>query len=109
MFSYMGKLSSVLRYGFIVNGKQFLGNPFKSMHLSTRVKRVRVCQSGNFAAEIFFNTARPFLGDLLQRIEVYGSRKEEWIPKLLRAIPMDSLPPSYGGSKPFQPISFYGK
>ena len=63
---------------------------------------------GNFAAEAFLNLGRPFLGSVLERVEIFGSQKEKWMPRLLRKIPRENLPPHYGGIEDFKPIATYG-
>ena len=59
----------------------------------------------NFAAETFLRLARPFLGDILDRLEIYGNVKSKWKAALFRKIPQEQLPPRYGGSnKDSQPL-----
>ncbi|CAG7823944.1 unnamed protein product [Allacma fusca] len=63
----------------------------------------------NYLAERTYEVARPLLGSLVERVEVYGTNSAKWIPKLLRALPADQLPPWYGGPKKhFSPVVVYG-
>lgn len=59
----------------------------------------------NFAAESFINVAKPFWADFLSKFQIYGTRGERWIPKLLKKIAASELPPKYGGSnKDWKPL-----
>ena len=54
--------------------------------------------SVNFAAETDLHLARLFIGDILDRYEIYGTRVEKWKPLFLKNFPPDKVPPKYGGS-----------
>ena len=58
----------------------------------------------NFGAQSFINIARPFLGNILEKFEVYGADTTKWKPNLLRKIPSSQLPLYYGGDKDYKPI-----
>ena len=60
--------------------------------------------SANFAAENLIRLAKPFIAKLLERSEIYGSKKEKWLPTLARQIPKDQLPPWYGGEESWKPV-----
>ncbi|CAG7724492.1 unnamed protein product [Allacma fusca] len=65
----------------------------------------------NAVARSFINLATPVLGNVLERIEIYGTQKSRWIPKVLRRIDKDEIPSWYGGtkdSKEFQPVAIFG-
>lgn len=49
----------------------------------------------NFAAQTLINIARPVMGTVLQTAEVYGTRKEKWLPKLLKKLPREVIPKKY--------------
>ena len=55
-------------------------------------------KTANFAAETFTDIARPFLGNVLDKLEIHGTRSEKWKPALFCKIPQDQLPPKYGGN-----------
>ena len=61
-------------------------------------------KTANYAAETFINIARPFLGSLLEKYEMYGTRSDKWKQALLRKIPYDQLPARYGGSEDWKPV-----
>ena len=61
----------------------------------------------NFAAETFINLAKPYFGNLLEKMEIYGTRSEKWKPIILRKIPPNQLPPTYGGAKDWKPLPFH--
>ena len=58
----------------------------------------------NFLAESVVNLSRPFMGSVLDKFELYGTRKENWIPKLVKKLPADQLPPDFGGNKNHEPV-----
>ena len=65
--------------------------------------------TANFLASGLINAMRPFLGAFMEKFETYGTRKEVWMPKLLRRLPKSQLAPWYGGAKKdFKPIVMYG-
>ncbi|CAG7729673.1 unnamed protein product, partial [Allacma fusca] len=47
----------------------------------------------NAVASQFITMAKPLLGSALERMEIVGTQKSVWIPKLLRTIDSDQLPP----------------
>ena len=59
----------------------------------------------NFAAENFIQISRPFMGTLLDKYEIYGTRAGKWKPMLLRRIPASQLPPKYGGNEDWKPLA----
>lgn len=61
----------------------------------------------NFSAETFINTMRPFLGALLEKFEICGTRMEKCKPGIVKKIAADQLPPKYGGtSSDWKPAAF---
>ncbi|CAG7817716.1 unnamed protein product, partial [Allacma fusca] len=73
---------------------------------------VRALHSGyiintNAAAESLINIVKPIFGSILERVDVYGNYKSAWLPKLLKRLPRDQLPPKYGGSKNV-PLKVFG-
>jgi len=64
--------------------------------------------NANYVAETVINLAKPLVGVLATNLEVYGTNKQKWIPKLLRKVPRESLPEWYGGVKDFKPVKVYG-
>ncbi|CAG7719313.1 unnamed protein product, partial [Allacma fusca] len=64
----------------------------------------------NAVASQFITMAKPLLGSALERVEISGTQKSSWIPKLLRTISADQLPPWYGGAATdqFKPVAAYG-
>ena len=51
--------------------------------------------------------ARPFLGNWLEKYEIYGTRMDKWKPIILRKIGADQLAPKYGGTNTdWKPIPF---
>ncbi|CAG7823792.1 unnamed protein product [Allacma fusca] len=51
----------------------------------------------NFMFRGLLRTARPIMGSVMERVEIYGTRKATWVPKLLKKLPRDQLPPTFGG------------
>ncbi|CAG7825499.1 unnamed protein product [Allacma fusca] len=62
----------------------------------------------NPLAEKLLQLAKPLAGKFLERMEIHGTNKRKWMPRILRKIPRDQLPEAYGGYKNFKPIEFYG-
>ena len=63
----------------------------------------------NFIAESLINMSRPFMGSILDKFELFGTRRDQWMPRLVKKLPSDQLPVSYGGSnKDFKPVIAYG-
>ncbi|CAG7819719.1 unnamed protein product [Allacma fusca] len=58
----------------------------------------------NYVSRMALSLVLPVLGDLFERIRVYGSINAHWIFKLRRVLPLESIPPWYGGSDDFKPI-----
>jgi len=66
--------------------------------------------NANFLAENTIRLVRPALGPAFQKVEIYGTNKQTWIPKLRRLLGSSSIPPWYGGSsKNFKPVAVYGR
>ena len=91
----------MMKYGFCVNGESIFSATTGSSCYEKWVSNFPV----NYAAETFINIAKPFIGYLLERVEIYGTRSEKWKPKLLKTIPANQLPPKYGGSEDWKPVS----
>lgn len=64
--------------------------------------------SANFAAENFLQIVKPMVGNLLEKCEIFGPKKSQWLPKIARKIPVSQLPPWYGGKKDWKAVSVGG-
>ncbi|CAG7719173.1 unnamed protein product [Allacma fusca] len=64
--------------------------------------------NANSVASTLINLARPIMGSVMERIEVHGTQKSRWIPRLLRKFRTSQIPPWYGGQEKFSPIAIYG-
>ncbi|CAG7718680.1 unnamed protein product [Allacma fusca] len=64
--------------------------------------------NSNYVTKLAADIARPLLGNLLEKVEVYGTNRNIWLPRLLKTIPESSIPPWYGGSKSFKPLGVFG-
>jgi len=62
----------------------------------------------NAVAATVINAIRPILGEVFERIEVYGTNKDKWQPELFKRIPRSELPTWYGGDKEYKPLMVYG-
>ena len=60
----------------------------------------------NFSAEMFINSARPFLNNYVEKFEMYGTRMDKWKPLILKKISADQLAPKLGGSPDWKPVPF---
>ncbi|CAG7698269.1 unnamed protein product [Allacma fusca] len=64
--------------------------------------------NANFLAKNLLNLLRPVLGKEFSRVEIYGANSKSYRRVLLRNIPQNQLPESYGGSKGSKPVQIYG-
>ncbi|CAG7733986.1 unnamed protein product [Allacma fusca] len=64
--------------------------------------------NANFIWERVWQLASPLLGALVNNIEIYGTNKEIWKPKLLKELPRDQLPEWYGGVAGHKPVQILG-
>ena len=55
--------------------------------------------AANFATENFLLLAKPFMGNILEKCEMFGTQKRKWLPHILRKISKSQLPPWYGGEQ----------
>ncbi|CAG7717792.1 unnamed protein product [Allacma fusca] len=62
----------------------------------------------NYATKVAFQIGRPLFGGFLERVELYGSNRNVWLPRLLKILPADIIPPKYGGNKKFKPVGAFG-
>ena len=62
----------------------------------------------NYVTETLINIVKPVLGSLFARAEIYGNNRAQWLPRVLRHFPRESLPEWYGGYKNFTPIQVIG-
>jgi hypothetical protein len=53
------------------------------------------------------NLGKPFIGNFLERTEVFGTNSRIWKPRILKKIPRSQLPPPYGGTQDFKPITVH--
>ncbi|CAG7786697.1 unnamed protein product, partial [Allacma fusca] len=93
--------SSVKAVKFVTTKFQLLGAAAKFGHVVWVV-------NANAFAQVVLNFLRPILGSALERVEVFGTNKNSWIPRLLKELPKDQLPEKYGGRKDFKPVQVYG-
>ena len=62
----------------------------------------------NYITDTFLRLAKTVFGRLFEVLEVHGSNRAAWIPRLLRLFPRDQLPEWYGGTKDHKPVAVYG-
>ena len=63
--------------------------------------------AANFAALQGVAIVRPFLGRLMEKVEIFGTQKEKFKPILRHTLPPQSIPAEYGGSIDFKPLAVY--
>ncbi|CAG7828257.1 unnamed protein product [Allacma fusca] len=71
------------------------------------VGRVFIINS-NFATKLAADIARPLLGRVLEKVEIYGTNRNSWLPRILKTVPLEVLPPWYGGNTDATPVAVYG-
>ena len=59
----------------------------------------------NYAVETWLNLTKPFWGDFMAKIDVYGTEIAVWKPKLLKNIDASQLPPKFGGAEGWVVVS----
>ena len=64
--------------------------------------------AANYATRIAYEIARPIVGKVMERVEMFGPVKSKYVPVLRRRFPLKSLPPWYGGEETFKPMAVYG-
>ena len=64
--------------------------------------------NANFVANNLIQLVKPIFGPEFNKVEVFGTNGDKWLPVLLKKIPSDQLPSWYGGSKDFRPVRVYG-
>ncbi|CAG7838235.1 unnamed protein product [Allacma fusca] len=64
--------------------------------------------NANYVGEVGINMIRPLLGHMLEKIEIYGTNRNKWVPVLRRILPLNTIPKWYGGSDKFKPVKVYG-
>ena len=95
---------------YVINGKS-TSKYSGSSHYETLCKCLTIffmIFTANFVAERFVNLIRPVLGGIMQRVEVFGTQKSQWMPKILRNLPKDQLPDWYGGEEGYKPRKIFG-
>ncbi|CAG7717323.1 unnamed protein product [Allacma fusca] len=64
--------------------------------------------NANYVTKLAIDVARPLVGNLLDRVEVYGSNRNIWLPRLLKTFPIDIVPSWMGGHNDTRPLAIYG-
>jgi len=64
--------------------------------------------NANFVAENLVNILRPVFGNLLEKVEVFGTNRRKWLPHIIRKFDTSVLPEYYGGSASWKPLKVYG-
>ncbi|CAG7835790.1 unnamed protein product [Allacma fusca] len=96
------QMSSAQTIVFILSTfKEFIPVVFK------HVESVFVVNT-NYMAKALLNLIRPLLGSFMERVEIFGTHKQHWLPHLLKRFPRNELPEWYGGDKNFAPIQVFG-
>ena len=104
----MRRFNHAIKYGIMINSKcQFFRQTFQPLFIFDYKMRPKI--PANFGAETFLNIARPFMGNILGKFDIYGTHNKKWKPMLLRKIPARSWPVRYGGVKEWTPIPFTPK
>ncbi|CAG7719501.1 unnamed protein product [Allacma fusca] len=64
--------------------------------------------NANYVFNKVFELMKPLLGRALHKVEVHGTNRNIWIPKLMKHFPKEQVPAWYGGSKEHKPLKVYG-
>ena len=64
--------------------------------------------NANFVANNLIQLVKPLFGPEFNKVEVFGTNADKWLPVLLKKIPSSQLPSWYGGSKDFKPVRVFG-
>ncbi|CAG7724624.1 unnamed protein product [Allacma fusca] len=62
----------------------------------------------NYIATLAFESLRPLLGGVFDKIELYGPDKARYQAALKKWIPAETIPTWYGGNKEYKPIQVFG-
>ncbi|CAG7733279.1 unnamed protein product [Allacma fusca] len=81
---------------------------FKLLTIASKFSHASFIVNMNYFGEVVLNLMRPILGKALEKVEIYGTNSNAWIPKMLKILPQNQLSAKYGGNKDFKPIKMYG-
>ncbi|CAG7726139.1 unnamed protein product [Allacma fusca] len=64
--------------------------------------------NANYVTKLAVDIARPFMGNVLEKVEVFASNRNVWLPRLLKTFPIEIVPERMGGKKNAKPLWTYG-
>ena len=79
ILSILFRQNNAVKYGFALNGSEFIGLHGYFNEIVATCKFFPV----HFSAESFIYLSKPLRGDILQKLEIYGTQSEKWITKLV--------------------------
>ncbi|CAG7716154.1 unnamed protein product, partial [Allacma fusca] len=62
----------------------------------------------NYVTSMAFNSVRPILGGVFERVELFGTHRVKWMTELHKSLPKETIPSWYGGQKDYKPLEIYG-
>ncbi|CAG7826038.1 unnamed protein product, partial [Allacma fusca] len=45
--------------------------------------------NANYVTKVAYDIVRPVAGQLLERVDLYGSNKNTWVPRLIKLMPVE--------------------
>ncbi|CAG7725511.1 unnamed protein product [Allacma fusca] len=100
--------ASIKQLNFLPSWVQFAELFGKYWDLVFQLLGRLVIINANYVTKLATDIARPVVGQLMERVEVYGVNRNVWLPRLLKHMPIEAIPSWYGGKKNFKPISIHG-
>ncbi|CAG7786698.1 unnamed protein product [Allacma fusca] len=97
-----------IRHFSSIKAASFATKTLQLLAAGAKLGHVVCIVNANSFSQVVLNFVRPVLGSALERVEIFGSNKNSWIPKLLKLLPKDQLSEKYGGRKDFKPVQVYG-
>ncbi|CAG7726288.1 unnamed protein product [Allacma fusca] len=64
--------------------------------------------NANYVTKKAVDIARPFMGNVLENVEVLPTNRDVWLPRLLTTFPLDIVPEWFGGNNNTKPLWVYG-
>ena len=111
-FAALNSIYKVLNYAILINSKSLVTHSANNEPTGFSVKYetsvVHLLLAANFAAENFLRIAKPFIGNILEKCEIFGAQKAKWLPHILKKVSPSQLPHWYGGDEDWKPMLMGG-
>ena len=97
-----------LKQCYIVNGEKTYRKFTCKLRLIFINELHKYLCAANFVFTAIWNLIRPVLGRAVYKVDVFGTNRDQWTPRILKIFPKDQLPAWYGGVSDHKPVQVYG-